>query len=325
MDRPGSRGSACTPASRRPGSLARGTSTHDLPYGLRGSPLEHADLRPLLTAPLTLLLGTQDLTSPTTDPLVRGTPAAMMQGTTRLARGLNYYETGKASAQGLGAKFGWRLALAPGAGHEVTQVIASAGFLLFSPDERPCRSSSAAEAGRLVINEVLADPPRGSQGDANDDGIRDATADEFVEIVNAGPTPVCLAGWTLGDANERPNHLFPLGRALGRGKAVVIFGGGVPTGPFGDADVQWANSSGGLSLSNNGDVLSLRDADGAMAKQISWGDCAGKPCAADHRRGDLGFAGSLVRWPELVGAWRIHREVARSDFSPGLRADGSTW
>ena len=296
-----------------------------MPYGLRGSPLENTKLQSLLAAPLTLLLGSLDTTTPSTDPLVRGTPQAMKQGDTRLARGLHYFKMGEANAQAMHTTFAWRLAIAPGAGHQVRQVIASAGFFLFSPNETPCQSNSATEAGGLVINEVLADPPRGNRGDANVDGVRDASTDEFVEIINTGATLLCLAGWTLNDASGKQRHLFPLGHALKPGKAMVIFGGGVPTGRFGGADVQWATSSKGLSLSNAGDVLTLRDADGAVSTQVSWGDCSDKPCAEEHINRDLGISGSLVRWPELDGAWHIHRDVARSDFSPGFRANGSAW
>lgn len=296
-----------------------------MPYGLRGSPLENTNLRYLLTAPLTLLLGTRDTSTPATDPLVRGTPQAMAQGATRLARGIHYFETGKAVAEAMGAMFNWQLVMAPGAEHQVTQVVASAGFLLFSPDQPSCQSSFASDAGQLKINEVLADPPRGERGDANGDGIRDASADEFVEIVNTGTTPLCLAGWTLSDSSGLRRHLFPLGLELRPGKAIVIFGGGVPTGSFGGADVQWATSSKGLNLSRKGDVLTLRDAVGNIAKQVSWGDCADNTCAEEHIGRDLGFSGSIVRWPELVGDWHLHRNIARSDFSPGLQANGSSW
>lgn len=293
-----------------------------MPYGLYGSP--HVDLKSLLAAPLTLLLGTEDTATPVDDPMLRGTPQAMAQGATRLERGRNYFATGRKSAEAIDAAFGWRLVLAPGAGHQVTEVIASAGFLLFADNESPCRSSSAANGGALVINEILADPPRGKRGDANRDGTRDPAADEFVEIVNSGAVSVCLAGWTLSDAKGR-RHLFPLGRALEPGKAVVVFGGGVPTGRFGDADVQWASSGKGLSLSNAGDVLTLRDADGAVVQQISWGDCASTACSGEYIKGDLAVSSSVVRWPALVGGWRVHRDVAGSDFSPGLRADDSAW
>jgi len=46
---------------------------------------------------------------------------------------------------------------------------------------------------------VLADPAAGVEGDANGDGARHTYEDEFVEILNLGPTQVDLAGWRLGD------------------------------------------------------------------------------------------------------------------------------
>ncbi len=294
-----------------------------IPYGLFGGP--PLDLESLLAAPLTLLLGTRDTATSSSDPLLRGTPEAMAQGATRLQRGTNYFETGGRVSATIGAPFGWRLVLAPGARHRLTEVITSAGYLLFQNDKPPCQSGSETDNGALVINEVLADPPRGTHGDVNHDGVRSARDDEFVEIVNSGATPVCLAGWTLTDANGRLRHLFPLGRVLEPGKALVIFGGGVPTGRFGKADVQWTTSDKGLSLTNAGDVLTLRDPDGVVVDRISWGDCASKPCAKEHMEVGLALSGSLVRWPELVGSLRLHRDVAGSNFSPGLRVDGSVW
>ncbi len=303
-------------------TLPEGKSRFAVPYSLRGSPNEHADPRPLLAAPLTILLGTRDTMTPATDQNLRGTSEAMAQGPTRFARGKRYFETGKALAQSLGAAFGWRLALAPGAEHNVAHVIASAGFLLFSPNQSSCQSSPAAAAHELAITEVLADPPDGARGDANGDGTRDASADEFVEIVNAGATPICLSGWTLSDAGRRGGHLFPLSRPLRPGQAVVVFGGGVPTGQFGGSEVQSA-SYGQLSLSSTGDVLTLRDAQGAVAKRFSWGDCDGKACAKEHWRHSLNVGGSLGRSPRQV--WRMHRDLAAADFSPGRQADGSKW
>ncbi len=296
-----------------------------MPYGLSGTPLEQQDLRPYLAAPLVVLLGERDTTTPATDRMVRGTAEAMAQGATRLERGQFYFATAKAQAAAFGEDFNWRLAVMPRARHKASQVIGAAGFFLYVPNGTPCRPSSAAEAQGLIISEILADPPRGDRGDANADGERDPAAEEFVEIVNRGATPICLSGWALGDAKDPERHVFPLGSALAPGKALVIFGGGVPTGRFGGADVQWAAFGKRLSLTNGGDVLTLRDGADRVVKQISWGDCAGKPCAADHRPGELGIASSIVRWPEPAGTWMAHARVAGSDFSPGARADGSDW
>lgn len=294
-----------------------------MPYGLRGSPLEHTELRWLFRAPLTVMLGERDTATPEEDRLLRGTSAAMAQGATRLGRGQNYFAAGRAAAAAIDAPFNWRLALASRAAHEVTEVVGSAGFFLFHAGESPCRSSVASTAGGVVIAEILADPPPGDRGDANADGVRDPSDDEFVELVNTGTEPVCLAGWTLGDASDAERHVFPLGGALAPRKTLVIFGGGVPTGRFGGATIQWAAYGRGLSLSNAGDVLTLRDATGIVVKQVSWGDCAGEPCAREHRSGDLGLASSIVRWPEVMGGWAVHRDVSQSDFSPGAHAGGS--
>lgn len=297
-----------------------------MPYSLRGSPLASGDQRPLLAAPLTLLLGTRDTKDSTADPNVRGAPAAMAQGQNRLERGRHYFETGRRLAGSLGARFAWQWASAWGAGHDVRQVIASAGYLHFaSSDPASCAPSTAAQARHLVFHEVLADPPPGASGDANRDGTRRARDEEFVELVNTGSTPICLAGWTLDDADGRGGHVFPLGAALAPGKAVVVFGGGVPTGSFGGADVQRATSAKGLDLDGKGDVLTLRDAQGTVAGRLSWGDCARRACAADHWEGSLRLNGSIVRWPMPDSGWRVHRDVAASAFSAGHRADGQAW
>src|SRR5205085_788389 len=49
----------------------------------------------------------------------------------------------------------------------------------------------------IVINEILADPPDGLAGDANHDGVRDTSADEFVELVNSTTRDLDLGGCVL--------------------------------------------------------------------------------------------------------------------------------
>jgi len=272
---------------------------HTMPYGLNRTPLEPRELRGFFETPFVVLLGERDTSTSATDRQVRGTPEAQAQGATRLDRGKFYFAAGEAQAKALSAEFAWRLAIVPRAGHAAGEMIDSAGFLTFVPDEPPCVASDAAQAAALVITEILADPPRGEAGDANADGERDPADDEFVEIVNAGKTPVCLSGWALGDAKQAERHVFPLGRALAPGHTLVVFGGGVPTGPFGGAEVQWASK--GLSLSNAGDVITLRDVGDAIVHQVSWGD--------------------FVRRPEPGEAWKEHVGIDGSPFSPGVIAD----
>jgi hypothetical protein len=272
-----------------------------MPYGLKGSPIGPRDLERLFARPFVVLLGDRDTTDADTDALVRGTPEAEAQGNTRLARGRFYFNVAKAKSEELNTAFNWRLAIVPRAGHDAAGMIGSAGFFLFAPGETPCVASRAAEGSALMITEILADPPKGPAGDANGDGVRDPSEDEFIEIVNTGKTPVCLSGWALGDAKDPERHVFPLGHALAPGRALVVFGGGVPTGRFGGAEVQWATN--GLDLLNAGDVITLRDGSDAIVRQVSWGDCDGSPCASDHWPGGLDIAGPLVRPPVQGAAW----------------------
>ena len=288
-----------------------------LPYGLEGSPVSEDEVRALLASPLTLLLGTEDTLTADQDPLLRNTPQALQQGATRLARGQAYFSTGRQRAESLDTLFSWHLEKAPGAGHDIDQMIASAGFLLFSPEQEPCTASPAAATTAIVFNEILADPPEGLEGDTNNDGIREAVSDEFIEIVNTGSSPVCLSGWSLEDARKQ-RHLFPLGASLKGGETLVVFGGGVPTGSFADAVVQVATSNAGLSLSNQGDVISLLDANRMLVKQVSWGDCASSNCAQAHWPGSLDIGESIVRMPDTENEWRLHSAVSASGFSPGV-------
>lgn len=64
------------------------------------------------------------------------------------------------------------------------------------PKDKP---SSEDATPRLIISEVLFNVPKGSEGDANGDGIRSATGDEFVEVFNASDKPVQLKGYRLRD------------------------------------------------------------------------------------------------------------------------------
>lgn len=297
----------------------------DMPYSLKGSPAESYNLEALLSAPLTLLLGTQDIKGSDEDSNVRNKPATMAQGVNRLARGHHYFETGQSLARSLDVPFVWQLVLAPGAEHDVQQVIASAGYLMFaSPKEPVCVSSTVEEAGKIVFNEILLQPLNGNDGDANHDGIFHPKQEQFVEIVNAGNVPVCLAGWILEGKEKKTRHVFPLGKALVPGKASVVFNGGIPTGDFGGSIVQ--RSTNGLPLDPRGDILTLRDAKGRIVKQFSWGDCGGMTCSTDHWRGNPQITGSsLSRWPDIDGPWRLHSEVTKAPMSPGFKNTGDRW
>ena len=103
------------------------------PYSLRGASREFQDPGQVLAAPLTVLLGTRDTRGKEEDTNLRGTEGAIVQGANRLQRGMTYYKVGQQAAHSANRPFAWKVQLVPGAGHEVAQVIAPAGQLLFVP------------------------------------------------------------------------------------------------------------------------------------------------------------------------------------------------
>ena len=78
----------------------------------------------------------------------------------------------------------------------------------------------------VVINEVLADPPSGERGDANRDGTRDGSQDEFVEILNTGSESIDISGWKLSDRDSDHPFSFPENTSIAPGEYIVLFGGG---------------------------------------------------------------------------------------------------
>jgi hypothetical protein len=160
----------------------------------------------------------------------------------------------------------------------------------------------------VVLNEILADPPPDLAGDANGDGVRGTADDEFVELVNRSSEIVDLSGWALWDGTA-VRHEFPLGSVLGPGEFFVVFGGGVPTGVPSATDVA---SSGGLSLNNSGDSVSLVGSDGVSRDVHAYGAEAN----ADQ---------SLIRVPDGTGDWTRPGDVGFGwAFTAGLPNEGAS-
>jgi len=179
------------------------------------------------------------------------------------------------------------------------------------PDEAGPRDNNGCPWPGLVINELLYDPPSGNDGDANRDGTRDPAADEFAELYNDGPS-LDISGYTLSDA-DMLRHTFPSGTVIPAKGVIVVFGGGKPTGAFGNAIVQVA-SSGQLNLNNAGDNLTVKDASGKVLVVL------------DITQFDDNPDESYSRDPDIKGIFKRHSAIsaaAGSFFSPGNRVDGS--
>ncbi len=167
---------------------------------------------------------------------------------------------------------------------------------------------------QVIINEIHADPVQDSTGDANGDGSRSASEDEFIEFVNTDNQPFDLSNWQFAD-DAQIRHTFPSGTILLAGQPLVLFGGGTPTGLFGGAIVQTA-SSGEISLRNSGENIFLLNANGDTVIDYTYGS-------------EASIDQSLTRNPDITGPDSVltAHTVAANDttklFSPGLKVDGT--
>ena len=156
----------------------------------------------------------------------------------------------------------------------------------------------------LFISEVLADPPLKLAGDVNRDGRRDTYEDEFIELYNAGPVPISLAGWRLGDSTAPKNHFqFPPGAVIAPRSYVLLFGGGNPTGFT--VPVYTDDGRIGNGLTGKGEKIRLIDHNGHEIDVVSHDEWPTKQ--------------SLVRTPPDGGPFVPHKTASPIElpFSPG--------
>ena len=172
------------------------------------------------------------------------------------------------------------------------------------------------DASPLVINEILADPETGTAGDANGDGSRDASEDEFVEIYNTGSAALDLSGYTIEDGVGL-RHTIPSGTTLDPGVALTVFGGGTPASSI-PGVVQTA-SEGLLGLNNGGDTVTLKSASGGAVASLTSGGTIAEVTYGGEGSNDQ----SLVRSPEFTGPFVGHTTVSADAYSPGRQANGT--
>ncbi|MFL6216274.1 MAG: lamin tail domain-containing protein [Blastocatellia bacterium] len=180
------------------------------------------------------------------------------------------------------------------------------------------RAQQSPQAVMLVINEYLASPPAGIAGDANGDGTRSATQDEFIELVNADTAPLNISGFTISDSTQ-VRYTIPANKIIPPGEAAVIFGGGSPTGAFGNAAANglvFAVGGSGLSLNDGGDMIIVKDATATTVASLTYTAAEG------------GAGQALTRSPDITGSFVTHSTASGAGgrlFSPGTRVDGTTF
>ena len=188
------------------------------------------------------------------------------------------------------------------------------------PNEAGLPEYNGCSQPLLIINEVLYDPPSGIEGDANGDGTREAQEDELIEFVNLGGT-LDLSGYTVHD-NAQERHIFPQGTIIPSGGVLVLFGGGNPTGAFGNAIVQTA-SAGILNMNNAGDFVTVYNSNGEVVLTFDVEPLSNNPDESYTRYPDLnlepGDDGILFYQHAGIG------EALGAFFSPGTKIDGTNF
>jgi len=94
------------------------------------------------------------------------------------------------------------------------------------------------------------------------------------------------------------------------GKALVVFGGGTPTGKFGGAEVQVA-TDGQLNLNNSNDTLYVTNPRGEIVLEF---DVTARSNNPDE---------SYTRNPDIVGGFEQHGLTTTVLYSPGTKVDGT--
>lgn len=185
--------------------------------------------------------------------------------------------------------------------------------------------ATSALSAQVYINEYCSDPFFNTPLiglDTNGDGVLATSAsqsnDEFVEIVNAGPSTVNMSGWQLSD-QVLVRHTFANGTLIPPGGAIVVFGGGsVANFNTIGAGLGVLATSGSLGLNNTGDVISLVDPN--TLTTIDTYQFMAVPSI------DNGDGQSVVRSPEAPGSpfVQIMTVTPTISHSAGYMNDGVT-
>ncbi|GIW74866.1 MAG: hypothetical protein KatS3mg103_1388 [Phycisphaerales bacterium] len=189
-----------------------------------------------------------------------------------------------------------------------------------------------------LITEVLFAVPV-SGGDANKDGVRQPTGDEFIELTNPHDRPISLAGYRLVD-----RHLGQEGRfaftfpplVLQPGQTAVVFNGldarwqgpvgdthRAPPGPnplFEGAFVLTADvSSRYVALANSADFVLLESPAGVPVQAVVWGDPdQAPPPATVHVDTIADVPRASVQRLSPAGPMLAHDRIDRQTCSPGV-------
>lgn len=190
-----------------------------------------------------------------------------------------------------------------------------------------------------LITEILFAVPT-KNGDANLDGERQTTGDEFVELINPHDKPIKIGGYTLHDAAKEGKSQFRFtfpALTLQPGQVVVVFNGhesnlkGEAEGSVGDGATPprkqnpafgnaWTFTARAPStragFANGGDWLMLLDPRDVPVQCVTWGE-------AEEPKLSEGHGCVLEPAPDADGS-SVQRRGVEGPFGahPPYRAEG---
>ena len=188
-----------------------------------------------------------------------------------------------------------------------------------------------------VVTEVFFAVTPGQAGDANGDGSRHSTGDEFVELCNVSDKPIDLRGYTLTDRNpaESGQFRFEFPRfTLPPGGVVLVFNGfeqkwkgpvgtaeKAPSGAnerFNDAWVFNAAAPGRYTaLANSGDHVVLYSPEGDALQVVWWGKYEQERPNAPLVDEAPGSPSGSVACEKPFASFKEHPDRAGKKLSPG--------
>ncbi len=187
----------------------------------------------------------------------------------------------------------------------------------------PAILAPPAPPSQVYINEYCNDPYNNGLGigiDSNADGVPATSSsqgnDEFIEIVNMGPTTIDITNWQV-TFNGTLRHTFAGGTMLPAGAAIVVFSGGDVTNfnTLGAATGVLA-SGGFLGFSNSGGNIELLDDMAMLVNGVTY-------TSGSNQDGD---GESVTRVTDTSGdALDLHTNVTPGlNHSAGFKVDGTT-
>jgi hypothetical protein len=199
----------------------------------------------------------------------------------------------------------------------------------------------AAPPDSVFISEIMFNVPKGTDGDANHDGTRDASGDEFVEIFNPTAKPIQLGGYSItsrlttndADTTNGVRFTFPEFE-LPAGAIAVVFNGykasipgnvGTPivapkstNAGFAGAFVFTMNTSRKYNtFANNGDFCLLSSPKGRRIDCVVWGEPDPAPPGAVEQQDVPKDPRGSVQRADPAASFHPHRDINADPCSPG--------